>query len=169
MGKRGAYFFVIDAMIAGAIIFASLLFIFSTHSVNPEGNPTLRGTEDFLKYIGTTRLREYQSSLVDNMTRDGNITNLDNTLLDQMVSFYYAGNNASLEAFTGEVASRVISPERGILVYLNDDLVYNSTYHKAASTIEQSSLVISGKRMSYHMINYTTVSDPIWIEVRVWV
>jgi len=168
MDKRGVYFFVIDAIIAGAILFATLMFIFSTHTVTPDREPTLRVSEDFLQYITTTKLREYESVIVDNMILDRNISNLDNTLLDQMVIFYYLQNNESLAYFVDDVASRIVAQDRGLLIYINDQLAYNSTGHKSADTLNSSNLVITSKKMGFHRVNWTTVSEPIWVEVKVW-
>jgi hypothetical protein len=169
MGKRGAYFFVIDAVMAGVVIVAVLMFIFGTYTLAPIEDPTLRSAEDFMNYVSNTKIRESDSDLIRNLTLNGTITRLDNTFMDQMVIFYYMGNNSLLENITLEIVKTIIPKDRGVLIYLNQSLIYNSTINKNASTINESRLLISSKRIGFHMINETLIYGPAWMEVKVWV
>ena len=169
MNKRGAYFFVIDAVMASVVLVAVLIFIFGTYSLAPIQDPTLRSAEDFMNYIANTKIRESDSDLIRNMTFNGTIKRLDNTFMDQMVIFYYGGNLSLLENITLDVVKSIIPKDRGVLIYLNQSLIYNSTLNKNASTLNESKLLISSKRIGFHMINETTIYGPVWMEVKVWV
>ena len=167
-GKRGAYFFVIDAVVAGAIIVAALLLIFGSHSSKPERQTTVQEGEDFLDYLYSTSVREHDSTLINQMVDDGVITDLDRSLADQLVAFYYAGNTTELTDFAQDISSFNVPPDRGLLLYINSTLIYNSTLHKPMSTLNSSRLVLNPKRMSFLLVNQSALYGPVWIEVKVW-
>ncbi|MBN1793205.1 hypothetical protein JW826_05985 [Candidatus Woesearchaeota archaeon] len=165
MDKRGAYFFVIDAIIAGVVLVAGLMFIFSTYSVKPESDPTVRASEDFLLFISSTKIRDYYNPVISNMTLDGNITRIDNTILEQMMEFYYNGKQPQLEALALNVINNVVSPERSAVIVINSTIIHNKT----VTPMERSKLLVSAKRMSFTRINETLIFGPVWIEVKIWV
>ena len=168
MDKRGAYFFVIDAVIAGTVLVATLLFIFGTYTSSPEQDTTLRAAEEFMKYLSTTKVREYSDGSVQAFINDGNITDLDNTLMAQMVEFYYKGKTVQLTAIAQDFSQNIVGKERGLIIYINGTAIYNSTYHKGISTLKTSRLALSSKRVSFKRINETTIYGPVWVEAKVW-
>jgi hypothetical protein len=168
MDKRGAYFFVMDAIIATAVIVAIIMFIFSTYTISPLQEPTLSSANDFMKYLSTTKIRESDNIIIRNMILDGNITNLDNTLMGQMIYFYFTGKAVALENFTKAVATTVVPADRGLFIFINKSMVYNSSLHKDAATLNASTLSMSVNMMSFVMINETLIYGPVWAEVKVW-
>ena len=122
MNKRGAYFFVIDALIAASIIILSLIIIFTSHAIIPEAGPTLRMVEDYTDFLINTRVREFQGVYVQSLVDDGNITDQDNTLLEQLTEFYYyneSGIKNTTEImwnFTQEISQGIISEQRSFMV-----------------------------------------------------
>jgi hypothetical protein len=168
-GKAGAYFFVMDAVFAGIILISAIYFIFTSYANQPERQTTLRAGEDFANFLYSTRIREFNTYYVDSLVNNGTINNTEITLAEQMLRFYYAQDNNTLVNFTQDVASIIMQRDRGLLVFLNKSLIYNSTVHKHASTMNSSRLLVSTKRISYAKVNQSTVIGPIWMEVKVWV
>jgi hypothetical protein len=113
-------------------------------------------------------MREYSSPSVNTMIEDGNITDLDNTLAAQIVEFYYLGKENLAENLTYDIAASIVPPDRGLLIRLNNTLIYDSAGHKSAATINSSSLVISSKRLTFKLVNETELYGPVWLEVTVW-
>jgi len=170
MDKRGAYFFVIDAFIGASIIFLSLIIIFTSHSLLPETSPTLRAVVDYTDFLMNTKIRQFQGDYIKQLINDNNITNRDNTLLDQLTEFYYrnqTGENtlAMMASFTKEISKGMVPEQRGLAVYLNKSLVYNST----PKPMNQSNLVLSSQKITFKRINETYIYGPIILEVRIWV
>ncbi|MBN2052687.1 hypothetical protein JW756_04240 [Candidatus Woesearchaeota archaeon] len=174
MNKRGAYFFVIDAMIAGIIIFLTLILIFTTHSLKPESEPTLRMMTDYTNFLTNTQIRQFQGSYVESLINDSNITNLDNTLVEQLVEFHYFNNpdlsnyrntTAIMKGFVLEISEGIIPDERSFSIYLNNE----SIYERSMLNINNSKLVLSSHRILFKIINSTYIYGPIIIEVRIWV
>jgi len=171
MNKRGAYFFVIDAMIAGSIIFLTIILIFTTHSLKPEASPTLRVVTDYTSFLSTTKVRQFQGDYVQSLINDSNITNLDNTLLEQLVDFYYINitgerdTGVIMSNFTMEVSNGIIPDERSFALYLNNV----SIYERVMKSMDESKLVLSSQKILFKVVNSTYIYGPIILEVRVWV
>ncbi|HHE36602.1 MAG TPA: hypothetical protein ENL16_02195 [Candidatus Woesearchaeota archaeon] len=170
MNKRGAYFFVIDAFIAASIIFFSLILIFTTYNIRPDTGSTLRMLKEYTEFLTNTRVRDFQGDYVRNLTTNKNITSLDNTLLEQLVEFYYynsSGKNMSMIMwnFVDEVSKGVISEQRSFAVYINDTRIYNKTN----KPLDESDLVMNSKKIVFHRINETYIYGPVVFEVSIWV
>jgi hypothetical protein len=175
MNKRGAYFFVIDALIAASVIFISLIIIFTSHRMVPESSPSLRMIEDYMDFLTTTKVNQFQGGYVTSL----NITGSDNTLLEQLAEFYYyntTGNDTSqiMWNFTREISKGIIPDQRGLVVYINDRINNRSSlvYNRSVSPMEKSSLVLSSKRVIFKRITNETndfIFGPVILDIRVWV
>ena len=172
MNKRGAYFFVIDALIAASIVFLSLIIIFTTHNIKPESNPTLRLVEEYTSYLMKTRIRDFQGTYITNLTQDGNITNLDSTLLEQLTEFYYLNESGIRDTTTimsNYIASisrgSIIPAQRSFEIYMNNTLLYS----RANTPMQGSNLVLNSKKITYKRINETYIYGPLIFEVTIWV
>jgi len=171
MNKRGAYFFVIDAMIAASIIFVSLMIIFASYSLQPESNPTLRMAEDYATFLMNTSIRQFQGDYVQLLINNNNITDQDNTLLEQLTEFYYLNSNGIdksqiMANFTQEISQGIIPDQRSFAVYLNNTLIYNRTSN---ANINTTKLLLSTKKISFKRINETVIYGPIILDIRIWV
>jgi len=175
MNKRGAYFFVIDALIAASVIFISLIIIFTSHRMVPESSPSLRIIEDYMDFLTTTKVNQFQGGYVTSL----NITGSDNTLLEQLVEFYYyntTGNDTSqiMWNFTREISKGIIPDQRGLVVYINDRINNRSSliYTRSVSPMEKSSLVLSSKRVIFKRITNGAndfIFGPVILDIRMWV
>nr|MCK4930400.1 hypothetical protein [Nanoarchaeota archaeon] len=170
MNKRGAYFFVIDSLIAGSIIFLSLIIIFTTHSLRPEAGPTLRIVGDYTNFLINVKVREFQGDYVQSLVDDGNITDLDNTLLEQLTEFYYYNESGKdtttiMANFIKEVSQGIIPEQRSFAVYMNKTRIYNKTN----TPLQEAGLVLNSKKISFKRINETYIYGPVILEVKVWV
>jgi hypothetical protein len=169
MNKRGAYFFVIDALIAASVIFISLIIIFTSHNMVPETSPSLRMVEDYTSFLTTTKVNQFQGIYVTSL----NITGSDNTLLQQLIEFYYyntTGNDTTMIMwnFTKEISKGVIPDQRSLMVFINGSLIYN----RSVSPIDSSSLVMSSRRVSFIRVTNSTrtfIYGPVIMDVRIWV
>ena len=171
MNKRGAYFFVIDAFIAASIIFLSLIMIFTTYNIRPETGPTLRMLEEYTDFLMNTKVRNFQGDYVMNLTNNKNITNIDNTLLEQLVEFYYYNSSGVRNTdrimwnFVDEVSKGAVSEQRSFAVYINKTLIYNITN----KPLQESDLVMNSKKIVFQRINETYIYGPVIFEVKIWV
>lgn len=170
MNKRGAYFFVIDALIGSSIIFLGLIIIFNSHVTKTESDTSLRMLSDFITVISTTKIRSFQGAYVQSLINDGNITNRDNTLLEQLTEFYDLNQSGAkdttliMEQYLTEISKTVIPDYRSIAIYMNDTQLYG------VQTIlpEEAGTGLSAQRITFYR-NSTYIYGPVLFEVRVWV
>ncbi len=173
MNKRGAYFFVIDALIAAMVIFVSLIIIFTSHNMVPDTSSSVRMIEDYTNFLTNTKVREFQGEYVKDLINDSNITNLDNTLIEQLTEFYYYNttgkdNTKIMWNFTQEISKGIIPDQRSVIVYMNKTLLYN----RSVSPIKNSNLVLSSKKICFIRIvnnTQTFIYGPVMMDVMVWV
>ncbi len=171
MNKRGAYFFVIDAMIASSIIILGLIIIFTTHNIRPETSPTLRIVGEYTDFLISTKIREFQGTYVESLVNDSNITNLDNTLLEQLTEFYFLNQTGPkdktviMNNYIQEISTGIIPRQRSFEVYMNRSLLYANSN----TPVEEAELVINSKKLSFKRINDTYIYGPVVLEVKVWV
>ncbi len=165
MNKRGAYFFVIDALIASSIIFISLIIIFSTHTIRTETNPSLRLINEFTDYLINTDVREVSGNYIAELIENKTVINPDNSLLQQMTEFYYFKENIILKDFVGEISSGIIPDHRSFAIYINDSLIFNHSLIPE----NKANLMLSSKKISFNRINQSVIYGPVIFEVKLWI
>lgn len=164
--KRGAYFFVLDAFIAGIIIVSSLAIFFSTLVVsdNPSQNYVL--AEDFISMLDTTIVRSYGGLSVYAMQEQGLNIDPSITLLELIVqlntSVLSDPSAGNLTALLREISR--LAPENNGVEYLLDDV---SLYSEVpAQSMEDSRLRLSSRRIV--MLRMDADIVPHIFEVRLW-
>ena len=88
MKKRGAYFFVIDVFVASAIVILALILIFNFFLRRPETEQPRLYADDYMDFLLTTEVREFQNTYKWNLTQNGTITNTHQSLFDQILEFH---------------------------------------------------------------------------------
>lgn len=176
MNKRGAYFFVIDAFLAATVIVGALIIIFTSRQSSTEAGPAISMVENFLRMVETTPIRNLQSNLTRQLVLDGNITDLDNTILEQITEFYYLNASGKKDtknqtaALLKDAAGGLISEHRSIMVYMyTNSSEKNLVFNKSLFSQERAGLLLTGKRINFKMINDSFIYGPVVFEVKLWV
>jgi len=180
---RASYFFVLDAFIAGIIVFSSLTVLYSAYS--RQGNPlqSYSLAEDFTRYLEQTKIDDYYASelVYVNMTRNGAIPDRSRTLLEQAVLFYAenttapspdvrARAGANLTLLIGDVA-RLVPENYGIAFYFRNPT--ETTLWKAYTAFQlrseaETDLLLTSQRVVAIPTGPVTTVGPIYLEVRLW-
>jgi hypothetical protein len=175
MDKRGAYFFVIDAFIAVSIIIATVIIIFSAQSTKTESKPTLSLLQDFMAFMSNTKIRDLQGSSTQALIADSNITDIDNTVLEQIIEFYYinqsTGRNMSgiITQFINETSSSIIPETRSFTMRIYNDTFSAVLFNKSRYPEGDSSLMLGMSKIGFKRINQTEIYGPMIVEVKIWV
>lgn len=168
-GKRGAYFFVLDAFIAGVIIVSSLAVLYTTFSVQESPSQNYVLAEDFITFMEATTIQRYAGDVVYEMWRNGTISDRSLTLLEQSVLFYAEDTPASrgnLSLILEEVT--LLAPENnGVGYYFNapgsdPEFVYGVT--PGAAQMEDSRVRLAAQRI----VVPRGTTTPYVVEVRIW-
>src|SRR3989344_5768595 len=141
MAKRGQYF-TIDAFIALSVIATGLILVFSVSSYAPYSKQPEILSQEFVNTLAQTRIKEINDPFVLQQIRGGNITNADNTILQQAYEFkhYYRYNFSTW--LLSNVSRSIVPSQFNFDVLIDGDTVYGRGTGK-----EDSELVLSSKRI----------------------
>ena len=89
MNKRASVFFVFDVFIAATILVITLTMILGADVSRPSTEKSYLLSEDVMSFLSENMLREIDDPVKDALYQDGNITNLDQTPLEQFAVFHY--------------------------------------------------------------------------------
>lgn len=161
MKKRG-YFFTIDAFLAIAIITAGMILILSSHSFVPYQTQTMYLSEGYIDTLASVKLYEVNNPYIDELVLKGNITKLEQTILEQVGEFYITGRNELAAELIRNLTQSLIPNQYGFELLINETTVYNR------STVpERTLLLVSSKRLVSGIINRLDFWT-LQAEMRVW-
>lgn len=165
---KKAYFFTLDAFIATSVIVIGIVLINLAHTNKPYEMQTVFLSQDVIDAASSIKVyevsdNEYANSLIAN----GNITNTQNTVLEQVGEFCYRGMNNTAGNFTEKVFLKTIPPEYNFQLLIKDgnNILFNYTNGK---NMETSRVLISSKNIIFGQINDSTMWGPYISEVRTW-
>lgn len=167
MRKKGQYI-ILDAFIAAMMLAVGIMLILATrHSSSYLKQPVI-ASQDLASSLGSTKLSDLNDPLVLNMTSEGIITALDNTVLQQAAEFYKRNMAASAAELIRNVSARLIAPQYSFEVRVNNELIYSRASGEG-SRRNQSRLVIASRKVLFGVLNDTVELWGPWIgEVTVW-
>ncbi len=163
-GKRAQYL-TLDAFIASMIIAVTLVIVLAARTTQPYTSQSEAASKGLAESLSQLKLGELNNQLIINMSRNGTITNLDNTILQQATEFYFLGNRHYAFELLRNITQTLIPKQYSFDVIINNDLIYNRTI----SAENSSSVLISSKKLIFGVVNRTAmVYGPTIAEVRIW-
>ncbi len=163
MAKRGQYF-TIDAFVALAVIATGLILIFAVNTYSPYSSPQQIMSQDFVNTLSQIKVKEVNDPFVIQQVRGGNVTNADNTFLQQAYEFkrYYSYNLSTW--LISNVTQDLVPPQLNFDVVVDGDIMFGRGPGK-----DTSELLVSSKRIVFGVVNRTVEFwGPVVIEVNVW-
>ncbi len=122
--KKKAFFFTVDALLASAILLGGVL-ILSTFYINKQ--PTVHInflSQDIINSLSTLKISEINNSYVNQLIAQGNITNLNNSILEQAGQFWAEEKLDLAQAFIGNVTQDLVPENYGFGIWISNDLIY---------------------------------------------
>jgi hypothetical protein len=154
IGKR-AIFFTIDAFIASGILFVGLLIISSFH-INDQ--PTVHLSylsDDITGVFSELKVNEINDPYISSLISDGNITHLNNSVMEQIGEFWAEDNNEIAKNFTQAVLNGIIPDKYGYSVLVDDEEILNNSGSFNNSLIS-SRKIASGYAKLKPVLGYTS-------------
>ena len=162
---KKAQYLTIDAFIASMIVAVTLVIVLAARTSQPYVAQSELISKGFADSLSQVKLKDLNNPLVINLSRNGTISNLDNTVLQQATEFYVIGKRDYASALLKNVTQRLIAPQYSFKILINHDLIYS----KALVNENTSATLISSKKLVFGVINRTTlVYGPTTAEVIVW-
>ncbi|MDD9953820.1 MAG: hypothetical protein OXR66_05790 [Candidatus Woesearchaeota archaeon] len=161
--KRGSYFFVIDAFIAGLIILGIVVVIFADFFTAPVTTQAYYTAEDFLAFLDSTAVRDYDAAVLRSWTQNGVINDSTRSLLKQLVYFNLTdqGDNAITLA---NLSTAGVPENIQLAIFVNDVRYYNSS-----PSSNDAHIFFSSKRIVLLQNEEThELFTPVIVEVQTW-
>jgi hypothetical protein len=165
--KKG-YFFTLDAFIAMSLLIICIVMIFSIQSSKPYPLQGIELSDDLMKLLANTKLYEIQSNYTSTLYSQGNITQLDNTLIEQIAWFYISNRSGLAVRFANNISSSILPGKYGFeLRIYNKTTEYLISVNPGKVNQNTSRLIITSKRIIMGIEN-ETAWGPMTAEVRLW-
>lgn len=141
MKNKKGYYFSIDALIALIIVLSVVLII---KPIAPVYNPEIVVQEDLITVLSSIKIGELNNSYAKSLINGGEITNLNQSVLEQIGEFY-ATSSPEAENLADSILNDINISEN-VAIYFNNQLIAakNSTQIGNASELWVSRQVISG-------------------------
>ena len=163
-GKKAQYL-TIDAFIASMIIAVTLVIVLAARTTLPYTSQSEAISKGLAESLSQVKLSELNNQLILDMSKNGIITSLDNTILQQATEFYFVGNTHYAFELLRNVSQTLIPKQYSFAVIVNNDLIYNRT----TRTENSSSVLVSSKKLIFGVVNKAAlVYGPTIAEVRLW-
>ena len=165
---KKAYFFTMDAFIATSIIVIGISLILFSRANKPYEMQTAFLSQDVIDTASSIKVYEISDNeYVNSLIINGNITNTQNTVLEQLGEFCYRGMNDTATNFTEKVFLKTIPSEYNfqLLIKNGSNILFNYTNGR---NMETSRVLISSKNIIFGQINDSTMWGPYMSEVRTW-
>lgn len=122
--RKGAAFFTIDAIIAGAVFLLSIVFIFSFYVQSPNIEDTQIILDNYVEYISQTKLSNFYDLNRHIYQIDGNPR--EHFTVHQEVAYLYElGDKANATAFLENVTNETFPKKFGVAYEYNDEVIYS--------------------------------------------
>lgn len=163
--RRGAYFFVLDAFIAGIIIISTITVIFGSFAVADDSRQSYSLAETLMTFLETTELQSYggdsRFTLSSNPEFDSSLT-----ILEQIVHFYNVGgedNEHAAEVLLNDTMKLAPSNAGSSFSIIEDVGTPKELYHDNSFVeTEDARLQVVSQRV------VIVSGTPYVVEVRVW-
>tara|TARA_Y100000031_G_C8205845_1_gene378635 strand:- start:41 stop:556 length:516 start_codon:yes stop_codon:yes gene_type:complete len=169
MNKKASAFFVFDVFIAATILVITLTIILSSSVERPKTEQTQVLSQDMMQFLGDNKLKDINNQKIDDLAADGNITDLDQSPLEQIALLYHRAvnepcstclNNAS-HLFESLTIS-IIPQQYNVYFFIEDQLIHERTNAALETTFSYST-----KRITYPQEDKFTLVGPYTAELQI--
>lgn len=177
-GAKGTYFFVLDVFIAASILVLTIIIILSSRVNVPDTAQNYLIAENFLNFMTSTQTKDLTMFYRNTLIADGNITNLDLYLHQQIAQWYYnksvaeglmdlpgaARHGIVAREFINQISTGIVPDQFGFSYAVNETVMYN----RSNETRQQAEFLVVARKTTYFRIDDTTFFGPVNTTVEVW-
>ena len=168
--KKGM-FFTIDSIVAAGIILSVILFA-SSFYVKEQPNFYLNYlSQDLIRILSTLTVEEIDNEYINDRIAGGDIENLDNTVLEQVIEFWADDELEYANKTTSNVTDLLVPDIIGFGVWIDNETIYQRDMPIEESLVLSKKIVsgtAKGGSWGKTRQNPPTLLGPVIVEVRVW-
>ena len=173
MNKRG-YFFLLDSIIALGVLIIGGFLVFASYTKAPSKEEPKFLSETTMDFFADTKISDINNAYAGfngQLWQQGDITNDDNTLLQQIGEFYAKNQLGTAEKFIGNLTENIIPVQYLFEFRMNNQLLYPINPSQDHLNSKQSTAILIPSRKIVHgYLNQETgdLFGPYAAEVLVW-
>lgn len=147
--KKRAYFYTVDALIAATLIFVAVLVIPKFYLKEPQSQNLNFVSQDIITTLSTIKVKDSPNSYVQQLITNNNITNTENTLIEQIAQFWALGQSGLAQDLTKNVTDSIIPDNTNFGIWISSGsnawfTSQNNTPIENSSFVSVSTAIISG-------------------------
>ena len=165
---------MIDAFVALLVISTGLIMVFSLNSFSPSISQPELLSQEFVTTLVSIQVNELNNDFIARQIKNSNITNTDNTVMQQAYEFkkYHSDPVTGLGAgynfstwLLSNVSSQIIPEQYSYEIIIDG----NEMHGRSAKNKNESELLLSSKRIIFGVVNRSVEFwGPVQVEVIVW-
>lgn len=172
--KKRGYFFVIDAVLALAIIVIGIFLITASYTQVPQQAPVSFLSVDLMNFLADTKIKDLNNpygGIGGELWNQGLITDEGNSLLQQTAIFYKTNKLDIAGKFIGNITAGIVPSQYRYEVWVDNIVLFPQILtdeHKKSKN--NTGLLITSKQITFGVLNETTgdIFGPYKAEVFLW-
>ena len=172
--SKKAYFFTLDAILALSVLSIGIFLLFAAYTNAPETAIVNLHAKGVMDVLALTQIQDITNPLIGvngELWNEGQITNKENTILQQIAAFYAAGNATNAERSAQNITSNIIPSQFLFELWIDGTLVFPqgpSTEHNESKTT--TNLMLVERKVVQGFLDEDTgaLFGPYVTEIYVW-
>ncbi len=166
-GRRGSYFFVLDAFMASAILILTVALVYGLFLTPPSSQQSFAYASDYLLFLTTTQLRDYSSDVVKQMVASEEINDTQATIASQLLLFHNESRDDLAEKLLNDTAT-TLPAGLAIRVSVIDGTGGHELYGRGTAGAPWLPTHLASRSIEYATINDSAIYGPTVLLVEVW-
>jgi len=165
-GRKGSYFFVIDAFVAAAILAITVIVVLNFFVGQRAPAQSFAYARDYLGFLSSTQVRDFHNEVVRQQIADGNITDPRNTIATQLLLYH----NESKDDLAWQLLNATVTSlpaDLAVNVSIDDGGAGFVLYNRTDNMLEYRRTHLAVRSIEYTIINQT-IYGPYVLLVEVW-
>lgn len=143
MGLKNGYFFTMDAALAASVLLGGILLLSAYHFSDPPVVTLDLLSQDIIDSLASLRIYELDNEYVDELVSDEEITDINNSVLDQVGEFWADDRLDIAYLFLANVTDGLLPDNYGFGLWINGGLVFQRS-GSSVSTRASAKRLVSG-------------------------
>ncbi len=141
MAMKKAIFFTIDSLLGSGIVIVAILLVANFYAVEKQKSNANYASQDIVKVFSTLKVGDVDNDYVKSLITEGIITNVNNTIIEQIGEFWANGDMDIAKNFTRNLTRDIIPVNFGYSVLVNGEEIYTKNISATYALVSSRKLV----------------------------
>ena len=141
MLKKRGVFFTLDSLLASGIVIVAVLLMSQFYIVEQQKVNVNYASQDLIKVFSSLTMQESSNAYVKNLTSSGIITNVNNSVLEQVGEFWAEDNIDLARNLTKNLTEDILPKNYGFSLLVNGEIIYSRNSSVKRSLVSSRKLI----------------------------